>query len=80
MVLNGVQNLTVLENQRQETLDSTWLLRDNHNQVMPLSARFSSPWELFSLSGGHPLTVFGLWDGFSLFPMAAWQGGRFVRL
>ncbi len=78
--LSGVQNLPILENQHQETLDSKWLLRDSQNQVIPLSPRFSSPWELYSLSGGGPLTVFGLWDGFSLLPMAAWEGERFVRL
>jgi len=54
-------------------------LRDCQNRVIPLSTHFSSPWELFSLSGGGPLTVFGLWDGFSFLPMAAWAGQRFVR-
>jgi len=68
--------------EKQETSERgiSWFLVDANHAALSLSARFSSPWELFSLSGGHPLTIFGLWDGFSLLPMAAWQGGRFVRL
>jgi hypothetical protein len=69
----------VLENVTIEKVESNWLLHDDENQAIPVSPR-SSCWELFALSGGQPLTVFGLWDGFSFFPMAAWENGRFVRL
>jgi hypothetical protein len=59
---------------------SNWLLRDARGQALPLSAQFVAPWELFALSGGHPLTVFGAWDGFALLPLAAWENERYVRL
>lgn len=60
--------------------ETNWVICDTHHAVLPLSTHFSSPWELFSLSGSHPLTLFGLWDGFALLPMAAWTKERFVRL
>ncbi len=60
--------------------EMSWFLVDANHAALPLTARFSAPWELFSLSGVHPLTIFGLWDGFSLLPMAAWVNERFVRL
>jgi hypothetical protein len=69
----------VLEHVTIERLETNWLLCDGENQAIPISPR-SHCWELFSLSGGHPLTVFGLWDGFSFFPMTAWENERFVRL
>ncbi len=60
--------------------EQNWLLCDSRKQAVPLQMRFSHPWELFALSGGHPLTVFGLWDGRALAPLAAWCEGRYVRL
>jgi hypothetical protein len=57
-----------------------WLLCDSQKQALPLSTHFSSPWELFALSGGHLLTVFGLWDGFVFLPLAAWDNSRCVDL
>jgi len=69
-----LENVTPLNN------GQNWLLRDSQKQAIPLHMRFSHAWELFALSGGHPLTVFGLWDGFVLTPLAAWEKGRHVRL
>ncbi|WP_448540661.1 SWIM zinc finger family protein [Roseiflexus sp.] len=69
----------VLEHVTIEKLETNWLLCDGENQAIPVSPR-SPCWELLSLSGGHPLTVFGLWDGFAFFPMTAWENERFVRL
>jgi hypothetical protein len=70
----------VLENVTPEKVGTSWLLRDSHNEALSLSARFSSPWELFALSGGAPVTVFGLWDGFSFLPRAVWAGKRNIQL
>jgi hypothetical protein len=33
-------------------------------------------WRLAAISGGHPLTVFGEWDGHTLRPFTWWQGGQ----
>jgi hypothetical protein len=70
----------VLENIVPQRIEPNWMIRDGQNLAFPLSAGFTSPWELLALSGGHPLTVFGLWDGFSFTPMAAWIGERYVNL
>jgi hypothetical protein len=37
-------------------------------------------WRLLSVSGGHPVSVFGLWTGESLTPLAAGDGERAVPL
>lgn len=58
----------------------TWLVVDADYAALPLSPRSASGWMLLALSGGHPLTLFGLWDGTSLLPMAAWHEGRYVHL
>lgn len=68
----------VLENVVVMKEETNWMVCDSNHASLPLSTYFASPWELFSLSGGHPLRVFGLWDGFALLPMAAWDGGRFI--
>jgi hypothetical protein len=70
----------VLENVTPLKSEQNWLLCDSRKQALPLQMRFSHPWELFALSGGHPLRVFGLWDGLELAPLAAWHEGRYVRL
>ncbi|PWH14625.1 MAG: hypothetical protein DDG60_07685 [Anaerolineae bacterium] len=57
-----------------------WLVVDADQAILPLSRRFASGWALLALSGGHSLTLFGLWDGASLHPMAAWHEGRYVHL
>jgi len=70
----------VLENVVPIPMEQTWFLRDSNNQGLPLAAHFASTWELFALAGGHPLTVFGLWDGFSFSPLTSWAADRCVWL
>ncbi|HSP81265.1 MAG TPA: SWIM zinc finger family protein, partial [Myxococcaceae bacterium] len=38
------------------------------------------PWRLLALSGGHPLDVFGEWDGEEFRPLSAFAEGRFLPL
>ncbi len=59
-------------------VESGWLLRDSANHVLPIATRFEHHWSLLALSGGHPLTVFGEWDGEALLPLSAFVDGRFV--
>src|SRR5437660_1496499 len=40
-----------------------WAARDAEGQWLPLSSRFARGWHLAALSGGHPLALFGEWDG-----------------
>jgi len=57
---------------RQE--EKGWLLQDQQGIVLPLSRRVESTqgWQLLALSGGHPLSVFGEWDGTFLTILSVW--------
>lgn len=57
-----------------------WLLYDSQGKALPIAKQFRANWELLSLSGGGPLTIFGVWDGTSILPMAGWEGERLVLL
>ena len=70
----------VLEGALPLRIGEDWALGDRESRALPLASEFASPWELYSLSGGNPLTVFCLWDGFTLTPHAAWEQGRMVSL
>ncbi len=59
---------------------SGWVVRDTANHILPLSPRFEKNWPLLALSGGHPVAVFGEWDGEVLLPLGVWAEERFVGL
>ena len=69
----------VLENLIPVSVGPRWFLRDPAGLSMPLAAQFSAPWELFALSGGHPLTISGTWDGFAFTPFCAWSAERKIH-
>ncbi len=53
---------------RRSAQDS-WCLVDDAAARVPIEG--PAGWHLLALSGGHPISVFGEWDGFSLWPLAA---------
>lgn len=55
-----------------------FVLIDRTGLAMPLRGREHDI--LLALSGGHPLTVAGEWDGHALSPRTAWAEGRLVAL
>jgi len=55
--------------------DDGWIVVDEEGDALPLSRTFREGWQLLSVSGGHPLAVFGEWDGAALWPMSAWEHG-----
>lgn len=55
-------------------------LRTADGRVLPLHASFRHALHLLALSGGHPLTVFGEWDGVCLLPLSVWQDGRLFNI
>jgi hypothetical protein len=55
-----------------------WFARDTNARLLPLKS--DSAWKLLALSGGHPITIFGEWNGQSLLPISAWADGRYVEL
>jgi hypothetical protein len=58
---------------------NTWLLQDSQGKVLPICDRLEplQGWQLLALSGGQPFTVFGEWDGTSLFPLSVWAEDSF---
>ena len=70
----------ILENAIPMRVNENWILKDTYGFILPLPPSHPSAWELFALSGGHPLTVFGTWDGFVFTPLAAWEAERLVNL
>jgi len=57
-----------------------WFARDSDNRLLPISSASIPNWKLMALSGGHPLSIFGEWNGRSLMPLSAWTDGRHVEL
>jgi len=56
------------------------VLRDAGGRALALHPDFRHPWHLLALSGGHPLTVCGEWDGRTLLPLSVWHEGRLLNI
>jgi hypothetical protein len=54
--------------------------RLNADGSLPLGGPSRAVWRLLALSGGRPISVFGLWNGARLAPLAASDGARVVAL
>lgn len=57
-----------------------WVARDADAMVLPLALPDSTGWLLLALSGGHPLSLFGAWDGDALSPLSAFTDDGFHAL
>jgi hypothetical protein len=64
----------------QFAADRGWLLRADDGSALPLESRFRHPWHLHAIAGGAAVTVFGLWNGESLLPLAVTAGARLYPL
>lgn len=60
--------------------NNRWWLQDETGQALPLVPGFNQGWELMALAGGHPLTVFGEWDGTTLRPLSVWTETQLMTL
>jgi hypothetical protein len=49
-----------------------WGVCDAANYVLPIASSYSKGWELLAMSGGHPVHLFGEWDGEVLQPLSVW--------
>jgi len=56
------------------------ILRDAGGRALALHPDFRHAWHLLALSGGHPLTVCGEWDGRTLLPLSVWHEGRLLNI
>ena len=59
---------------------SRWIVRDSSGDALRLDAQDETGWTLLALSGGHPISVAGEWDGQCFRPLSAWAEGRFFGL
>ena len=57
-----------------------WFAKDIDHRLLPMAAQADTGWKLAALSGGHPLLIFGEWDGRSLMPVGVWADSRLVTL
>jgi hypothetical protein len=63
-----------------QTRNGRFFLIDKNEKSLPLNVSESDGWKLLALSGGHPIGVFGEWDGVALKPLSAVAEGRFVTI
>jgi hypothetical protein len=56
------------------------IVRDARGRRIALHPTFRHPLHLLALSGGHPLTVCGEWDGRMLLPLSVWHDGRLYNI
>lgn len=57
-----------------------WLVRDKAGTTWPLTPAFARGWHLLAVSGGHPVTLAGEWNGRHLLPLGCWTDGGFYPL
>jgi hypothetical protein len=57
-----------------------FVVYDQDDRAAPLARRFAHGWRLLAMSGGHPVDVFGEWNGDELNPLSVWSDGRFADL
>lgn len=52
-----------------QQIGETWVLRDSSDQILSLQPNYDQIPSLLAISGGHPVTVFGEFDGQTLLPL-----------
>lgn len=52
---------------------------DKNKKQIPIKINEDATWKLIALSGGHPINVFGEWDGKELFVLSITAEDRFVH-
>ena len=57
--------------------EGKWFIRDRAANLLPISSRFERGWTLLALSGGHPVTIFGEWNGNDFYPLSIWTEDKF---
>lgn len=57
--------------------NDVWVLRDGDGRILPIHPGVS-PWAIMAMSGGHPLALFGEWDGEVLRLLSVWPADELV--
>src|SRR5439155_12387236 len=69
----------LLQNVVPQRQNTGWAIRDDAGHVLPIKPEFDKNWGLLALSGGHPVSIFGDWDGQHFMPLSVFAY-RFVHL
>jgi len=59
--------------------DVRWYGLDAEGRRVDLAERFMQGWHVLAVSGGRPITLFGLWDGSALLPLSFFYGDGFYE-
>ena len=51
-------------------VEDRWIVHDTNHHELPVTSGFTDGWRLFAMSGGHPVALFGEWNGESLLPLS----------
>lgn len=60
--------------------NARWFLQDESGSNLLLPTHYKRKWHLLALSQGHPLPIFGLFDGRTLTPLSVWSDNRILPL
>lgn len=63
-------DLPVLVRLTPQQIDGGWLLRDAGGASLPLAEPCALGWEMLACSGGGPIGLCGVWDGFAFQPVS----------
>jgi hypothetical protein len=62
---------------RDATLHPEDFVRDDSGTVLRVDSRFKAKWEWLAVTGGHPGTILGEWNGETFMPLSVVQNGSF---
>jgi hypothetical protein len=57
-----------------------FFLVDRENTIIPLGISSGVEWQILAVTGGHPFSIFGEWNGDHLLPLSLLVDGQFFRI
>lgn len=60
--------------------DGEFCLVDRDRNLIPTNSKYGIDWQILSITGGHPFTIFGEWNGDCLLPLSIFCANKFQRL
>jgi hypothetical protein len=70
----------VLEGMIPEQAGTSWIVRDEESDALPVSPHFRAAWTMLAVSGGHPVWMSAEWTGEHLLPLAVLHGDTLLPL
>lgn len=62
-----------------QRVNNQWFIIDTQHHALPINVQ-GDMWPLLALSGGHPISLFGEWDGYVLSALSAWTSNEAINL